>query len=190
MYSPSQKKKKRDTVDRTARHLVVNRQPHKALRLIDEYLSTINRNDVRLLVLKGNIYDSQGKFAEAKKAYDKAIRIDPNNTHALIDLGEYYAFCGHDYRKALRHFDKVLHLLESGRYGDNQEEAYVEACSEKASILLKLGRVREALKCIVRGLERFPTSRLLSDSLQETQEHFHKLRTGRRRPTPTIRPRR
>lgn len=166
--------KKRNEIDRAARDLTVNHQPQKALRLIDQYLSASEAKDVGLLVLKGNIFESQGKFAAAKEVYEATIKIDPSNTQALIDLGEYHAESRRHYNKALGYFNRAISILQRGRFIGNLEDEYVDACTGKASLLVKLRKPREALEVIVDGLKRFPTSRLLSDSLQEAQANFHK----------------
>lgn len=175
----------RAEIDQTARRLTVNRKPQEAIKIIDQYLSQVGDMDSRLLVLKGNILESQGKFALAKKMYEEAIRADPNNTEALTDLGEHYADSRRTYGKALQYFNKAIRVLQGGKFVDNFEDEYVAAYTEKASLLVKLRRPKEALEVIVDGLQRFPTSRLLSDSLQEVQENFHKLKSA----TTPLRPR-
>ena len=159
----------RAEIDQTARRLTVNRKPQEAIKIIDQYLSQVGDMDSRLLVLKGNILESQGRFALAKKMYEAAIRVDPNNTEALTDLGEHYADSSRSYGKALQYFNKAIRVLQGGKFVDNFEDEYVAAYTEKASLLVKLRRPKEALEVIVNGLQRFPTSRLLSDSLQEVQ---------------------
>lgn len=175
------RQKARTEIERIARRLTANRKPQEAVRIIDQYLSAIDGGDARLLVLKGNILESQGKFAPAKKMYEVAIRVDPTHTQALTDLGEYYAESRQSYPKALKYLNKAICILQGGEFIDNLEDEYVAACTAKASLLIKLRRPKEALKIIVNGLQRFPSSRLLSDSLQETQENFHKLKTKARR---------
>ncbi len=170
--------KVRAEIDRAARRLTVNRKPQEALKIIDQYLSEIDSADARLLLLKGNILESQARFAQAKKMYEAAIRVDPNNTQALTDLGECYAESRRSYTKALKCFNKAIRILQGGGFTDDLEDEYVTACTEKASLLVKLRRPEEALNVIVNGLQKFPMSRLLSDSLQEKQEIFHKLKTA------------
>jgi tetratricopeptide (TPR) repeat protein len=182
MTSVPYQRKTRAEIDQTARRLTVNRKPQEALRMIDQYLSEVDSTDARLLVLKGNILESQGGFVPAKKMYEAAIRIDPNNTQALTDLGEYYAESRRTYGKALECLNKAIRVLHGGGFIDNLEDEYVAACTEKASLLVKLRRPQKALEIIVDGLQKFPTSRLLSDSLQETQESFHKLLSATKPP--------
>lgn len=167
----------RAEIYQTARHLTFNRKPQEAIKIIDQYLSQVGGMDSRLLVLKGNILETQGRFAPAKKVYEAAIRVDPNNTQALTDLGEYYANSRRFYRKALQYFNKAILVLQCGKFIDNFEDEYIAAYTEKASLLVKLRRPKEALEVIVNALQRFPASCLLSDSLQEVQENYHKLKT-------------
>ncbi|MGE0642540.1 MAG: tetratricopeptide repeat protein [Nitrospira sp.] len=180
MLAVAQKRRKKEII-RVARQFAINHQPKKAVEQIDMYLSTVDSTDTELLVLKGNIYDSQGKFSEARKMYETVLGIEPNNILALTDLGEYFSCCKHDYRRALRYFDKALDLLESRKYHPNQESELVDVCVEKISALLSLGQPVEALKCILRGLEKFPASERLVDSLQRIQKQF---RRPQRRITP------
>ena len=158
-------RKTRAEIYQTARSFTVHRRPQEAIRIIDQYLSQVDSMDARLLVLKGNILESQGSFAPAKKVYEAAIRADPTNTQALTDLGGYYAESRRTYGKALKCLNKAIRILQGGGFIDNLEGEYVAACTEKASLLVKLRRPQKALELIVDGLQKFPTSRLLSDSL-------------------------
>lgn len=184
MFTAAQKRRKKKEIDRIARHLATNHQPQKAIERIDTYLRDIDSTDVELLVLKGNIYDSRGMFSEAKKTYETVLHIEPHNIKALTDLGEYYSCCEHDYRRALRYFDRALHLLGSRKFHADQENEFVDVCTEKASALIEFRQPLEALKCVVEGLRKFPTSTLLSDSLQQIQERFHRSKKRRRASPP------
>jgi len=178
MTSAAYRHRTRAETDQAARRLTINGKPQEALKVIDQYLSEVDGTDAQLLVLKGNVLESQGRFTPAKKMYEAAIRVDPNNTQALTDLGEYYAESRRSYSKALQYLNKAIRILQDSGLTDDLEDNYVAACTEKASLLVKLRRPEEALKVIVDGLQRFPTSRLLSDSLQQAQENFHKLKTA------------
>ena len=59
----------------------------------------------------GNAYSRQGKIAEARSAYEEALKINPNHTGTLSNLGVVY-YQTSDFAKATAMFDKVLAIDE------------------------------------------------------------------------------
>jgi len=157
---------------RTARRLTLNDEPRGAIQLLDKYLGEIDPTDVDVLLLKGHILDSIHEFDQALTAYRKVLRIEHNNAAALNELGGYYSNIRHDYPKALRYHGRALALIETGRFHRDEEDEFIEACTEKAAALLELNRPMDALRCIVHGLEKYPAAILLGDALQSAQQRY------------------
>jgi len=179
----SQKKK---TVFRTARRLAAGGEPANALKAIDTYLTQEDKNDVDLLLLKSNIFEMTGKFSQAAKISRLILQIVPDDTLALIDLGDYYkALSKPNYRKALRYYNQALRLVDTGKFHYDKEEEFLDACEGKTDLLLTLRRPMAALRCIVDGLQQYPTSLILGKMLQKAQEQYKDLQEkgsqGRRR---------
>lgn len=57
----------------------------------------------------GNALSRQRRFSEARSAYDEALKINPNHTGALSNLGVVYYQTG-ELNKAITNFKKVLSL--------------------------------------------------------------------------------
>jgi len=67
-------------------------------------------------------------------------------------------------------------LVDAGRFHYDKEEEFLDACEGKADILLMLQRPMAALRCIVDGLRKYPTSLILGKMLQRAQEQYKDLR--------------
>lgn len=174
LAGPHRRKKKE--VFRTAGHFALNDEPTQAIKVIDGYLHQIDPNDLDLLLLKGHILGSIHKFDQALNVYRKVLRVDRDNAPALIDLGGYFSNIKRNYRKALWYYARALRLVESGRFHLDEEDEFIDACTEKAGALLALKRPIEALKCIVHGLQKYPASLLLGDALQRAQKEYEAVR--------------
>jgi tetratricopeptide (TPR) repeat protein len=163
---------------RTARDLASS-DPERAIEVLDEYLAANPRNAVDVLIIKGNILDMQERFDEAREVCERALRLHPTNVPALIDLGDHYSNIEGNFRKALSCYDRALDLLESGHYYFNKEDEYVTACREKAGALVQLNRPREAMKCLIKGLLRYPMSSILLDALQRARASYDQSKEGK-----------
>jgi tetratricopeptide (TPR) repeat protein len=60
-------------------------------------------------VESGNLRDSQGQYAQALTAYDRALRIDPEDADALFDKGETLEKMG-NLMEAQKCYDLALNL--------------------------------------------------------------------------------
>lgn len=60
-------------------------------------------------VESGNLRDSQGQYAQALIAYDRALRIDPEDADALFDKGETLEKMG-NLMEAQKCYDLALNL--------------------------------------------------------------------------------
>lgn len=86
--------------------------------------------------LKGNALLGQGKYDEAVKAFDKAIKIDRQYVDALNKKGSALNHLG-KYDDAIKCYDEVITQKQ-----DNQMAAF--AYYEKSGILKVLGKTTEA----------------------------------------------
>jgi len=173
---------KKETL-RTARHLALEGEPAKAIKLLDSHLSRTDSKDVGLLMLKGNILEMVSRFAQAAEVYRHVLRVDSNCTLALIDLGDLYKDSRKlEYRrKALQYFERALSLVEAGRFHYDAEDEFVDACIGKADTLLALSRPMDALKCVVNGLQQYPTNLGLGEMLERAQKQYKTLRERKSR---------
>ncbi len=169
-FSKNWPKSKKSTF-RTARRLAVGGDPVIALKLVNSYLKQEKKNDVDLLILKSNILQMIGRFAQSARISRHILQIVPYNTLALIDLGDYYkALSKPNYRKALQLYDRALRLINRGRFHYDKEEEYLDACRGKIDVLLALKRPTAALRCIIDGLQKYSRNLTLRKMLQNVQE--------------------
>jgi len=83
-----------------------------------DYLEPItNDNPYRYL---GDIYHRYGKVEDALKLYEKALNIDPNDVHLMIDRGFLYEGVG-EYQKAINEFEHILSNKEFEGLIPNEE---------------------------------------------------------------------
>lgn len=67
-----------------------------------------NPNDFKSRITLGNIYYDKGKYKEAIKWYEEALKIDSQNTDLLVDIGACYQ--EEDPLKSIEYFDKALSI--------------------------------------------------------------------------------
>jgi putative PEP-CTERM system TPR-repeat lipoprotein len=85
---------------------VRNRQPEESVKIAADYAAKHPEQSSAHL-LYGTALVAAGKRKEARAQYDKAIRIDPKNTAALMSLGSLDSVEGH-YKDAESHYGTVL----------------------------------------------------------------------------------
>ncbi|MGZ3698682.1 MAG: tetratricopeptide repeat protein, partial [Bdellovibrionota bacterium] len=88
-------------------------------------------------------------FAQAEKAYRRALDLNPKNVHANFHLARYYQDVRQDWNKALEMFTTAVDVT-GGRYP--------AADVQRALCLEKLGRRAEADRALDRALSVEPTS--------------------------------
>ena len=86
-----------------------------------------------------------GRYEEALKAIDEALKINPNNEIAWVNKGNALSRMG-DYKEALKAFNAALRA----------NPRYEVAWNNKGNSLARLGRYRESLKCYDLALEVDP----------------------------------
>ena len=177
----SLKRKKRFIVMDKVRSLDLLREAPKAIRLLDQYLETVNREDIDVLRLKGNVLDIQLKFENSRQIYKHILRHCPDNTLALIDMGDAWARSD-EYARAIPYYNRALRLINNGHYTSGmyvypfKEDEFIEASKGKAEALLELKRPLAALRCLVNALQKYPADISLGSSLCRTQEAYAKWR--------------
>jgi len=103
--------------------------------------------------------------------------VDRSNTLALIDLGDAYSNQG-KYQASIKYYDRALKLIRKGKHTSGmyvypeKGEEYITACEGKATSLLELNRPMAALKCIVEGLQKYPSDINLGTTLQKAQKRY------------------
>ncbi|MDZ7861084.1 MAG: tetratricopeptide repeat protein [Candidatus Krumholzibacteriota bacterium] len=136
-------------------------------------------------LLLGKLYYGQGRYSEAKKAFEKTLRKDKGNYSAHIYLG-YINYSRKRYAKALEHYRKALGTRNSshanlclaavhrklGNYtsaikffedglsindsrGTNERK---KAYNTLCRLLIKTGKTDRAYSVIRRGVREFPDS--------------------------------
>ena len=116
--------------------------------------------DVEALRLKGNIlelkvldraqYRSENllrsrDWLAARKCYESILSVDPENTLALIDLGDHYRNMGAS-TKALEYYEVAIALLEKGQFRWSKKGEVDEVCSHAAELYADLGRDEDAAR--------------------------------------------
>jgi protein O-mannosyl-transferase len=79
---------------------------------VEDVLALIEKRptDVELFQLLGRLYRQQGRFEEAKAAYESALALDPNDPFTHLYLGNWFWFTGNR-REALERFKHAARLL-------------------------------------------------------------------------------
>jgi tetratricopeptide (TPR) repeat protein len=126
-----------DSVD-----LVIRGEKFWGIRDIEEELNSINideasKNDLaEAWNSKGLDLESQGKYDEATKAYDEAIRLNPNYAEAYYNKGNNLGLHQRKYDEALKAFDKAIQLNPN----------YAKAWYRKGLALSMQGKSDKAIK--------------------------------------------
>jgi tetratricopeptide (TPR) repeat protein len=97
---------------------------------------------------------------DARTCYEKILQLDPENTVAHIDLGDYWEQKG-DYDTALKLYNRAITLLKRGVFYNSYAEECEEAFWSKSELLKTVGKTDEYYLCIAEGLRLCPESELL-----------------------------
>ncbi|RME51154.1 MAG: tetratricopeptide repeat protein, partial [Deltaproteobacteria bacterium] len=151
-----------------------------ALGIYDELLRKLPDNPA-LHTLRGNLLLRSHRLDEARRAYERALELDPTFAWALRGLG-WTAFQAHDFKKAEEAFRKALEikndpvawnglgeaLRSQGRY-EEARRAYLQAIGEAPDFrppYLNLARMNreegyfvEAIETYQAYLDRYPGDR-------------------------------
>jgi len=88
-----------------------------------------------------------GRIGEAVESYNRSLALDPNNLDALRNMGVLFLSIGR-HEAALECYD---HVLRSGGEPEDMES--------KATALLGMGRIQEALDCMLLAVKAKPLQR-------------------------------
>ena len=109
-------------------------------------LALVIENDalkLQFLIGLGDAYNEIGDFDKSDKAFDKAIKIDPNNTIVLNNYSYYLSVRGEKLDKALEMSGKTLKL-------EGKSSTYLDTY---AWILYKMERYEEAREYLQKALD-------------------------------------
>jgi tetratricopeptide (TPR) repeat protein len=102
-----------------------------------------NQNAEKIYYVKGLVFNEIGNFGEAKKSFEKAVEINPNEAHYWSDLGN-ACFELDKYKEAWQHIQKAIAL-------DSTDMEYL---NERAMYALALKDFDNALKDSHKVLEK------------------------------------
>jgi tetratricopeptide (TPR) repeat protein len=162
--------------------LALKGDAESAIRLIDGHHAGRRRRDPDLLVLKGNVLGSEGDFRGAACAYAQALRVDPRHPRALLDQGDLLASSSRSKavtKRALRRFRMALRAIEDRGNPRRFAEEFIDASLGATDALRALGRPREAIVVVARGLVRHPDDERLFAVLDQAREDLAPKRRSR-----------
>ncbi|XOF32917.1 MAG: type II secretion system secretin GspD [Candidatus Electrothrix sp. YB6] len=77
--------------------------------------------DAFVLIDMGYARLQKKKYAEAKAYFEQALELDPDNQHALLNMGTIYEHEG-EKGKAIQVYEQILNRAEQQQYGDGPEQ--------------------------------------------------------------------
>ncbi len=117
-----------------------------ARKMYREAIETFERQPKKTAVLYNKIgiaYHQMQQLDQAKKNYERAIKLDRNYSEALNNLGTVY-YARHSYRKAIRYYQKALRInprsasiysnLGTAYFGRKQYQKATEAYQQALAI--------------------------------------------------------
>jgi tetratricopeptide (TPR) repeat protein len=114
--------------------------------------------DIQALRLKGNVlemraldraqYSSQKlvrsrDYIDARLCYEKILALDPDNTLALIDLGDHYRHLG-AFGKATTFYERAIVLLSKGKSSWSRRDEAEEVFERTIQLYRELGKDADA----------------------------------------------
>lgn len=152
----------------------------EALVWIDRALALEPENP-EALVVKGDILQNMDRFSESIHFYDRALELEPNAADAVAEKAQ--ALC------AMGRWQESLHLCDRGfalipEVVTDAEASFWQKVGEilydaKAHCLYELGRSKLALETLKEGMERYPSSQILSGPYGELHNAFATLQAAR-----------
>jgi len=133
-----------------------------ALRYAEKMVESTNGSDPGAWILLGNTLEAGGEGTRAGVAYRRALRLDPGNAAALVDLGD-LASEKKDWKVAIGRYSAALRSLKVGRAFASHEDEYELAAIGLAKALIVDGRRRKAMRVLATALGEYPESWILAD---------------------------
>ena len=84
-------------------------QKHQLDSALQDYekASTIDKNDMEVLLQLANIYLLKGKSEQSRQTLDECLKLEPNNTDALLKMGQLY-YLIEDHIKSFEYLNNLL----------------------------------------------------------------------------------
>ncbi|AXQ28805.1 hypothetical protein D0B54_08965 [Solimonas sp. K1W22B-7] len=135
------------------RDLFLSGQPDQALDALDDLLAADEAN-IEALRLKGNLLESvaleraeltagsllrQKGMWEARRCYERILELDPDNTVALVDLGDHFSNLD-AYQKAESLYRQAIDLLQRGVFRLSREHEINEVFDSMFQLYTETGR--------------------------------------------------
>lgn len=159
--------------------LILTKFSCEAQEILDELIET-NPADSSNWITKGTILESMGDYKEALIAYEKSIKLDPENPRAWYNVGYILAYNLGKYPEAIEYFDMAIKkepnfdeawMCKGSAYGDLKEHDEARKCFDKAisinpdnscawsnkgSALCNLGQWESGLEAYAQSLKIYP----------------------------------
>ncbi|MFX1590594.1 MAG: tetratricopeptide repeat protein, partial [Promethearchaeota archaeon] len=127
-------------------YIITSKREDEALKLIDQHLESHPNLKRSLYLQQSYIYVFQKKYEKGLEAVNKALEIDPENTHIINNKAILLANLGRK-EEAIETSEKLINL--SPNYG-NSYDTYGE-------VLMTLGEYKNALEKLEKALSLEPT---------------------------------
>ncbi|MFX0204034.1 MAG: tetratricopeptide repeat protein [Candidatus Hodarchaeota archaeon] len=132
----------------------------ESISSFDQALAIEPDNSMAMLRKGGILNDNLQLHDEAIKLFNKAAQIDPKNLTCWWNLSQ--AFVGkNDFEQAIQYLDKVLEI----------EPMHAEAVANKAILLWRLGKNREARQTFIHLRQISPMDPRVNQALQAIPDH-------------------
>jgi len=144
----------------TSQRLVSVAHTELASRQVDEAISTLVRaaavdpTDPLPCRVMALALAMKGRFQEAYESLNKSLELDSSATETVLSAG-IVSYLGHDYRKALSAFRKIVEVNPDFCY------IYINA----GYVLVREGKLERAEKCFKKAIECYPTSQAAYEGL-------------------------
>lgn len=116
----------------------------------EEKKETLTKEDLERFLTKGNYYYDTQNFKKAEEKFEKALRIDPENITALINLGATLEALG-KLNKAIDYYEKGKKIAED----KNDKKSMAVALNNIGRILIAQCKYKRALEHFKRALSIF-----------------------------------
>lgn len=144
-------------------YLITSKREPEALKLIDKYLESHPSLRRALLLHKSYIYVFQKEYVKGLEAVNKAIEINPENTHILNNKAILLGYLGRK-EEAIETSEKLISL--GPNYG-NSYDTYGEVLMSFGEYETALEKLQKALKLEPTGWFAFATCLKMGDCYKE-----------------------